>query len=79
MRYLEGESLTQTQLALRLKLRTSTVAHHLKNLRAAGLVNIQFSVGNKKEVFYSTRTERLDGVCKMLSDFVKQSDGGKKP
>jgi len=73
LRYLSSESLTPTQLATRLRLRAPTVLHHLKILRSAGLVYI-IPESKKKEVYYQTRTERLDLACKMLKQFVSEQD-----
>lgn len=70
LRYLSSESLTPTQLATRLRLRTPTVVHHLKALRKAGLV-IVISGHQKKEVHYRTRAERLITTCEILEQFVK--------
>jgi DNA-binding transcriptional ArsR family regulator len=70
LRYLSSDSLTPTQLATRLRLRTPTVLHHIKVLRAAGLVFI-IPDEHKKEVHYQTRIERLNVVWEMLNQFVK--------
>jgi DNA-binding transcriptional ArsR family regulator len=69
LRYLSSESLTPTQLATRLRLRTPTVIHHIKSLRSAGLVYV-IPGPKKKEIHYQTRTERLSLVCEMLKQFV---------
>ena len=73
LRYLSSESLTTTQLATRLRLRTPTVVHHLKALRTAGLVYV-ISGHQKKEVHYQTRTERLNMTCEVLEQFVCGKD-----
>lgn len=82
LRYLSAEKLTPTQIANRLHLRTSTVAHHLNILRAAGLVVVQLNKKAKKEVYYATRTERIVVISNMINDFIFQdggdSDGSKK-
>ncbi|MGD8751851.1 MAG: winged helix-turn-helix domain-containing protein [Anaerolineales bacterium] len=73
LRYLSSESLTPTQLATRLRLRTPTVIHHLKVLRTAGLIYL--SPGpQKKETHYQTRTERLNMICEMLKEFISGQD-----
>lgn len=69
LRYLSSESLTPTQLATRLRLRTPTVNHHLKALRTAGLIYLMHGP-QKKEVHYQTRTERLNVICDRLKDFI---------
>ncbi len=73
LRYLSSESLTPTQLATRLRLRTPTVLHHIKALRSAGLVYVM-TEPKKKEVYYQARIERLDLTCKMLKQFVIDED-----
>jgi len=73
LRYLSSESLTPTQLATRLRLRTPTVLHHIKALRSAGLVYV-IPEPKKKEVHYQTRTERLNLVCGMLKQFINGQD-----
>lgn len=73
LRYLASESLTPTQLATRLRLRAPTVLHHIKALRAAGLVYV-ISGPKKKEVHYQTRMERLNLACNMLKQFVSGGD-----
>jgi len=73
LRYLSSESLTPTQLATRLRLRAPTVLHHIKALRTAGLIYV-IPGPQKKEVHYQTRTERLNGICEMLKEFVCGND-----
>jgi DNA-binding transcriptional ArsR family regulator len=73
LRYLSTESLTPTQLATRLRLRAPTVLHHIKALRAAGLVYVMPGP-KKKEVHYQTRTEQLNQACEMLKRFVSGGD-----
>lgn len=73
LRYLSSESLTPTQLASRLRLRPPTVTHHLKNLRAAGLITI-IPGGQKKEVHYQTRTEKMGMIHDLLNQFVTGLD-----
>lgn len=69
LRYLASESLTPTQLATRLRLRTPTVVHHLRSLRAAGLVSLL--PGPKvKETLYQARLDGLETVYELLKDFV---------
>ena len=73
LRYLFSETLTATQLATRLRLRPPTVVHHLKALRAAGLIFVNPGE-QKKDVFYQTRTERLTLTCAQLEQFVAGKD-----
>jgi len=73
LRYLSSVSLTPTQIATRLRLRTPTVLHHIKALRAAGLVYV-LPGPKQKEVHYQTRTERLNLACEMLKQFVRGQD-----
>ena len=73
LRYLSSESLTPTQLATRLRLRTPTVLHHIKALRSAGLIYL-IPGPQKKEIHYHTRTERMNFICEMLKEFVSGQD-----
>jgi DNA-binding transcriptional ArsR family regulator len=73
LRYLSSESLTPTQLATRLRLRTPTVNHHLKALRTAGLIYLM-SDPQKKETHYQTRIERLNMIWDMLKEFISGQD-----
>lgn len=70
--YLSQESLTPTQLSQRLRLRTSTVSHHLDVLRLATLVQLQLTTGTEKR--YATRTDTLDRLTHSLRDFVGMQD-----
>jgi DNA-binding transcriptional ArsR family regulator len=74
LRYLAAESLTPTQLATRLRLRTPTVAHHLKSLRVAGLVVVLPDIA-RRETYYQTRIEGLQDICTLLKDFVLDQNG----
>jgi len=73
LRYLSSESLTPTQLATRLRLRSPTVNHHLKALRTAGLIYLTHG-SQKKETLYQTRTERLNVICDRLKEFIRGQD-----
>ena len=68
LRYLASESLTPTQLASRLRLRPSTLTHHLNSLRLAGLV--QVTVDKSKEKRYTARIESIDSVMEALKDYL---------
>ena len=69
LRYLAEEPLTPTQLSRRLRLRPSTVVHHLDILRLATLV--QLSLGSKgKEKRYAARTETVGEIFTGLEQFL---------
>jgi DNA-binding transcriptional ArsR family regulator len=73
LRYLASEPLTPTQLASRLRLRSSTVVHHLNSLRLATLV--QFSSTHDKETrYYTARMETIHERCQMLEQFLSGDD-----
>ena len=72
LRYLTEEPLTPTQLASRLRLRSSTVVHHLSSLRLATLV--QVIVGEGKEKRYRARTDRVSAAFSALEDFLGESE-----
>lgn len=73
LRYLSSETLTPTQLANRLRLRTPTVLYHIKALRSAGLVYV-IPGSNKKQMHYQTRTEKLNQACELLKEFVNEQE-----
>ena len=73
LRYLEGEPLSPTELARRLRLRAPTVIHHLNTLHLAGLVYVTF--GDKRDKRYAARTNRVDEMNAQLRGFLK---GGRK-
>lgn len=73
LRYLSAETLTPTQLATRLRLRTPTVLYHIKALRSAGLVYV-IPGSSKKETHYQTRIDKLNQVCDLLKDFVNEQE-----
>jgi DNA-binding transcriptional ArsR family regulator len=72
LRYLAEEPLTPTQLSQRLRLRTSTVVHHLLQLRLATLV--QLRIGGGKERRYSARKEAVEQIFAGLEGFL-EGDG----
>lgn|SRR5574341_107811 len=78
LRLLNEESLTPTQLAHRLRLRTPTVVHHLKALRSAGLIEVMVGDqhGHKHESGYRTRREGVLATCSALHGFVLDAEGG---
>jgi DNA-binding transcriptional ArsR family regulator len=73
LRYLSSESLTPTQLANRLRLRTPTVLYHIKALRSAGLVYV-IPGSNKKQMHYQTRIEQLNLACDLLKEFIDEQE-----
>lgn len=72
LRYLSEEPLTPTQLSQRLRLRSSTVVHHLNTLRLATLV--QLKVGPGKEKYYSAREESVEAAHRALQEFLSQEE-----
>ena len=71
LRYLAGQPLSPTALALRLRLRPPTVIHHLQALRLAGLVTVIVSEAGERR--YAARLEALTGITSALQDFLKQT------
>jgi DNA-binding transcriptional ArsR family regulator len=73
LRYISEEPLTPSQLSNRLRLRSSTVVHHLDLLRLATLV--QFSiVGHGVERRYSARPEVITAIFANLEAFLGQGE-----
>jgi DNA-binding transcriptional ArsR family regulator len=72
LRYLAGQPLSPTALALRLRLRPPTVIHHLQSLRLAGLVTV--IVSEQGERRYAARLEALAGITSSLQDFLNQTE-----
>lgn len=69
LRILREESLTQAQLARRLRLRPSTISHHLKSLRMAALITV-IDTGDA-ETRYATRVARVQELGASLGSFLK--------
>jgi DNA-binding transcriptional ArsR family regulator len=69
LRLLRDESLTQAEIARRLRLRASTISHHLKSLRIAGLITYLEPEGG--ELRYQTRVPHVQEVCAGLRSFLK--------
>lgn len=65
---LREETLTPTQIAKTLRLRTPTVLHHLDQLRSLGFV--QLTVG-RKERYYSLRPEGIIEIEALLWSFLQ--------
>ena len=73
LRYLSEEALTPSQLARRLRLRSSTVVHHLDVLRLATLV--QFRIGEHgKDRRYAARPEAVASLMQSLDVFLSQRE-----
>ncbi len=73
LRYLSEEALTPSQLSRRLRLRSSTVVHHLDVLRLATLV--QFRIGDHgKDRRYAIRPEALTSLLGSLEVFLGQAE-----
>lgn len=69
LRLLREEPLTQAQIARRLRLRPSTMSHHLKALRIAGLIT--YLEGEGTELRYATRVSAVKEACAALGAFLK--------
>jgi DNA-binding transcriptional ArsR family regulator len=73
LRYLANEALTPSQLSRRLRLRSSTVVHHLDVLRLATLV--QFRIGEHgKDRRYAIRPDALAGLQNSVEIFLGQAE-----
>ncbi len=73
LRYLSEEALTPSQLSRRLRLRSSTVVHHLDVLRLATLV--QFRIGEHgKDRRYAVRPEAVASLMQSLDVFLGQGE-----
>ena len=73
LRYLSEEALTPSQLSRRLRLRSSTVVHHLDVLRLATLV--QFRIGEHgKDRRYAARPEAVASLMQSLDVFLGQRE-----
>lgn len=73
LRYLAEEPLTPSQLSRRLRLRSSTVVHHLDILRLATLV--QFSLGkHDKDRRYAARQDAIAAIFAALEGFLGQAE-----
>ena len=68
--YLSQEALTPTQLSRRLRLRTSTVTHHLDILRLATLVQLMLGKTKTTEKRYATRTDTVEDLTQGLREFL---------
>ena len=73
LRLLRKEPLTQAEMARRLRLRPSTISHHLKSLRIAGLITYLEPEGS--EMRYETRVSRVQEVCQSIGTFLDLRGG----
>ena len=73
LRDLSQETLAPSEISKRLRLRAPTVAHHLKTLRLAGLV--QLTLGEEKTAkCYATRQEAVSAACESLKSFLRPDE-----
>lgn len=68
LRLLMKEALTQAEIARKLRLRPSTISHHLKALRMAALISYHDSEGT--ELRYATRAAGVRDVTEALDRFL---------
>jgi len=73
LRYLSEEALTPSQLSRRLRLRSSTVVHHLDVLRLATLVQLRMGE-HGKDRRYAVRPEALASILGSLGLFLGQME-----
>ncbi|MEE9216931.1 MAG: helix-turn-helix domain-containing protein, partial [Anaerolineales bacterium] len=73
LRYLSEEALTPSQLSRRLRLRSSTVVHHLAVLRLATLVQVRI-LEHGKDRRYTVRPEAVASLLGSLQVFLSQGD-----
>jgi DNA-binding transcriptional ArsR family regulator len=71
LRLLQEEPLTPSQLARRLRLRLPTVTHHLKTLRHAAMVQVEFDASGGAR--YATRMDGLKMVSESLESYVTRA------
>lgn len=69
LRLLRGEPLTQAEIARRLRLRPSTISHHIKSLRIAGLIT--YIESGESDLRYEARVPRIREVCAGIGDFLE--------
>ena len=72
LKLLREKALTQTEIAKKLRLRTPTISHHIKNLRAAGL--LRFEKTDQEQIRFSVRQSRVREVCRTIKDFLSIED-----
>lgn len=71
LKYLSQENITPAEIARRLRLRASTVTHHLNVLRLAGLVNLTLERGNER--YYASRKESIKEMLLALDYFLEEN------
>ncbi|MFO8037298.1 MAG: winged helix-turn-helix domain-containing protein [Anaerolineales bacterium] len=76
LRYLSEETMAPSELAKRLRLRASTVTHHLNALRLAGLVYLTLEDKHKK--LYATRDEAILKTFSSLQSFIRENNQNRK-
>jgi len=76
LRYLSEKTMSPSELAKRLRLRASTVTHHLNTLRLAGLVYLTLEDKHKK--LYATRDEAIHRTYMTLQSFINPQDHQEK-
>lgn len=69
LRYLAQESQTASELSKVLRLRPPTVAHHLAQLRLAGMVQVYLDPNGERK--YSARYEGFEDTQELLNRFVR--------
>lgn len=74
LRYLSEQPLTQAQLARRLRLRASTITHHLRDLRLAGLIKLTMEDAGGKNKYYAVRAGAIEHAWAILSGFLVGQD-----
>ena len=67
---LAREPHSPAQLARHLRLRAPTVTHHLKSLRAAGLVQMTVVGKQKEPQRYAVRSEAIASTCATMQSFL---------
>lgn len=73
LHYLIENSLTQSQLSHRLRLRTPTVIHHLRTLRLAGLVQLTLGVEEGEKIKrYAARSNAVAAAFTSLKGFLEK-------
>ncbi len=77
LRYLSTQTLTPTELAQRLRLRSPTVVYHLNMLRMAGLVTVVMSEGSERG--YAARLTQLGELFRALEAFLASPEAEDDP
>jgi DNA-binding transcriptional ArsR family regulator len=72
LKLLRERALTQTEIAKKLRLRTPTISHHMKTLRAAGL--LRFEKTDQEQIRFALRQSRVREVCHAIREFLSIED-----